>query len=157
MSNVDFILRITSEDAGQTQALGIALGKRLRGGEVIELVSDLGGGKTTLVKGLAEGVGSQDHVSSPTFTMSNVYDADGLRLQHFDFYRLNEPGIMANELAEVIEDPDNITVVEWSDVIKEVLPAERLTIRIMQTGTDERKIEISVPPTYQYLFGEARQ
>jgi len=81
-------LRITSESPEATEQLAEAIGRRLTGGEVIELVSDLGGGKTTFVRGLARGLGSADVVSSPTFTVSKVYKADKLELHHFDFYRL---------------------------------------------------------------------
>ena len=151
-------LRIQSKGAEQTEALGESLGRRLRGGEVIELVSDLGGGKTTLVRGLARGAGSHDHVASPTFTMSKVYEAGDLQLHHFDFYRLDEAGILADELAEIIDDERNVTVVEWSDIVKQVLPAIRLTITINQSGLtaeDERQIIIEVPAEYSYMLQAA--
>lgn len=148
-------LRVVSANAEQTEALGESLGRRLRGGEVIELVSDLGGGKTTLVRGLARGAGSADHVSSPTFTMSKTYTAGQLQLHHFDFYRLNEPGIMADELAEIIDDPQNVAIIEWSDIVQHVLPDQRLTIRIKQTTEDERVFELYVPAAYSYLLQAA--
>jgi tRNA threonylcarbamoyladenosine biosynthesis protein TsaE len=148
-------LRITSESADHTEALGESLGKRLRGGEVIELVSDLGGGKTTLVRGLARGAGSHDHVSSPTFTMSKIYETGDFQLHHYDFYRLDQAGILAEELSEVIEDGRNVTIIEWSDIVKQVLPATRLTITIDQTAEDERQIIIEVPVAYSYLLQAA--
>ena len=95
----------SSDSAEATELLGERLGKSLRGGEVIELVSDLGGGKTTFVRGLARGAGSHDKVASPTFTISKTYVTDGYEIHHFDFYRLNDAGIVADELAEVVGDP----------------------------------------------------
>jgi len=111
-----------------------------------------------LVRGLARGAGSHDHVASPTFTMSKVYEAGDLQLHHFDFYRLDEAGILADELAEIIDDERNVTVVEWSDIVKQVLPAIRLTITINQSGLtaeDERQIIIEVPAEYSYILQAA--
>jgi tRNA threonylcarbamoyladenosine biosynthesis protein TsaE len=123
----------------------------LRGGEVIELVSDLGGGKTTFVRGLARGMGSRDTVTSPSFTLSNHYSSDRLTLYHFDFYRLGEPGIMRDELAELLHDSKSVVVVEWADIVEDVLPADRLTIRINATGDESREFECEYPETLRYL------
>lgn len=141
----------------ETEAFGERVGRRLRGGEVIELASDLGGGKTTLVRGLARGAGSRDHVASPTFTVSREYDAGQLRIHHFDFYRLPEAGIMAQELAELLEDRRNVVVVEWSDVVRQVLPDERVTITLERqaSGEDDRRASVRSTGTLAYLFDEA--
>lgn len=128
------------------------LGERLRGGEVLELVSDLGGGKTTFVRGLAAGMGSHDQVSSPTFTLSNEYDAGKLTLRHFDFYRLSEPGIMRDELAEMLGEPTTVTVIEWAAIVEDGLPAERLTIRITATGDSSRRFTFEYPAQLEYLI-----
>jgi tRNA threonylcarbamoyladenosine biosynthesis protein TsaE len=103
-SGVERILRIKTSGPDETVAFGERIGARLRGGEVIDLSSDLGGGKTTMMRGIARGAGSKDHVASPTFTISKEYDAGKLRIIHFDFYRLTEPGSMAMELADVVGD-----------------------------------------------------
>ena len=153
-NNSSIKLRVTTESTEQTEILGQSLGRRLRGGEVIDLASDLGGGKTTFVRGLARGAGSNDHVSSPTFTMSKTYDATGLRIHHFDFYRLDEAGIMANELAEIIADDSDITVIEWSDIVQHVLPEVRLQVRITQTGEDSRQFDLEFPNEYLYMLQE---
>ncbi len=130
------------------------MGQRLSGGEVIELSSDLGGGKTTFVKGLAEGMGSKDHISSPTFTICNVYNGrNNLKLWHYDFYRLPEPGLMEHELAEALSDKKSIIVVEWAQIVRGVLPLERLTVRIRPTGEDSRLIDFTCPPSLAYLLG----
>jgi len=124
----------------------------LRGGEVIELVSDLGGGKTAFVRGLAKGMGSKDVVHSPSFTLSNQYAAGHLTLHHFDFYRLDEPGIMQNEIAEVLEDSTAVVAVEWANIIENVLPPDRLTITIQSVDEDQRDISCMFPDKLSYLF-----
>ncbi|HVI60737.1 MAG TPA: tRNA (adenosine(37)-N6)-threonylcarbamoyltransferase complex ATPase subunit type 1 TsaE [Candidatus Saccharimonadales bacterium] len=128
------------------------LGRKLRGGEVIELVSDLGGGKTTFVRGLAAGLGSRDSVRSPSFTLSNLYRAKDLTLYHLDFYRLDEPGILRDELAEVLADPKAVVAVEWANIIEDVLPARRLTVTFRVTGDDERELTFKYPDDLDYLI-----
>lgn len=120
---------IEAQSEQQTRVLGNKLGQLLRGGEVIELVGDVGAGKTTFVKGLALGLGIDEDVQSPSFTISRVYDArDGLQLAHYDFYRLNDAGIMADELAETTQDTTIVTVIEWADIVEGVLPEGHLRI-----------------------------
>lgn len=123
------------------------LGSQLKGGEVIELRSDLGGGKTTFVRGLVRGAGSPDQVASPTFTLNRIYHAKKLSIYHYDFYRLNDPGILADQLGESINDNKIVTVVEWADIVRNVLPNQRLTIEFQLTAAspDERQITISYP------------
>src|SRR4051812_47570196 len=118
----------SSTSSEQTEQLAASLGSKLRGGEVLELVSDLGGGKTTFTRGLVRGAGSSDKVASPTFTISKEYEAPNFTISHFDFYRLDQAGIVADELAEVVHDPEYVTVVEWGEVVHDVLPADRLTV-----------------------------
>lgn len=157
MSNVKS-WQIKTTGAAQTEALGEQIGSQLRGGEVIELSSDLGGGKTTFVRGLARGAGSTNHVSSPTFTVSQVYDTATRRIYHFDFYRLGEAGIMSQELAEMFQDPEGIFVIEWSDVIHDVLPADRLTVRLerVSSGEDDRTIVMTTPDSRAYLLAKVQ-
>ena len=136
------IIEVNSEN--ETKALGERIGKALVGGEVFELVGDVGAGKTTFVKGLARGLGIDDDVQSPSFTINRVYDGrDGLRLSHYDFYRLNDAGIMADELREVVKDKTVVTVVEWADIIEGVLPAGHYAIRIQSPTETSRSIELN--------------
>lgn len=144
-------MQIKSASSGATEQLAARLGKALRGGEVIELVSDLGGGKTTFVRGLARGAGSKDKVASPTFTISKVYTCPAFEMHHFDFYRLPDPGLIANELAEVVGDPHIVVVIEWADVVTHVLPAERLHIAIKQLPTGGRELTFTAPKSLAYL------
>ncbi len=124
----------------------------MRGGEVVELVSDLGGGKTAFVNGLARGMGSNDKVSSPSFALTNEYQAGALTLYHFDFYRLHEPGIIREELAEVMADPKAVIAVEWARIIEDVLPASRLTVDIKVTGEQDRLLKFVCPKALNYLL-----
>jgi tRNA threonylcarbamoyladenosine biosynthesis protein TsaE len=135
-------------------ALASQIGSRLKGGEVIELVSDLGGGKTAFVRGLVEGVGSEDRVSSPSFTLSNQYTGNGLTVYHFDFYRLDKPGILEQELEEILEDSQAVVVIEWAGIVNASLPDKRLTINIIPTGEDERRIILEYTSTLSYLFAD---
>lgn len=142
----------SSDSQAETESLAAQVGKRLKGGELIELVSDLGGGKTAFVRGLARGMGSQDQVASPTFTISREYHAGNLMLYHFDFYRLHEPGVMVAELAEALEDPHAVVAVEWSDIVKHVLPAKRLTVRLKIAGDRSRELEYTYPSELAYVI-----
>lgn len=115
--------------------------QELRGGEVIELVGDVGAGKTTFTKALAANLGVEDVVQSPTFTISNRYDAsNNLILVHYDFYRLSDPGIMRDELTETVQDPQTITVLEWSEIVADVLPTDHLTIELVPVTDTTRKV-----------------
>lgn len=143
---------VTSTSASQTEQLAQRLGENLRGGEVIELVSDLGGGKTTFTRGLARGFGSPTTVSSPSFTLSREYTAGDKRICHFDFYRLSEAGIMKDEIAELVNDPQVILVIEWADVVAEVLPEQRLTVTLSPVSENSRKIMIHATPSLTYIL-----
>lgn len=142
------IIEVASEQ--ETKALAEKLGKLLKGGEVFQLVGDVGAGKTTFVKGLAKGLAVSDEVQSPSFTISRVYEArDGLELVHYDFYRLTDPGIMANEVNEAVHDPATITVIEWADIVEGVLPEGHFTITFEAPSETGRRI--TVPDTLGVL------
>ena len=122
--------------------LGYEIGASLLGGEVLELVGDVGAGKTTFTKGLAKGIGVLETVLSPRFTISPVYEGEKLQLKHYDFYRLAEPGILAAEISESLAEPDNITVVEWAESVSDILPEDRTRIVFQPTSENSRKVEI---------------
>ena len=131
---------IANED--EMKRLGEKLGLALRGGEVIELVGDVGAGKTTLAKGIARGMNIDEDVQSPSFTISRVYEGrDDLTLAHYDFYRLHDAGIMGSELHETVNDPLSVTLVEWADIVSGVLPEDKLTIRIVPLSEMARTVE----------------
>ena len=121
--------------------LGEVIGRSVSGGEVLELVGDIGAGKTTLTKGIARALGINEPVQSPTFTISRVYDSPkGLRLAHYDFYRLGEAGIMGDEIREAMDD-DSVVVVEWAGAVDDDLPEDRLVVKITTISEEERLVE----------------
>ncbi len=128
------------------------MGRRLLGGEVIELISDLGGGKTAFVKGLAKGMGSKDSVHSPSFTLSNQYVAENKVLYHFDFYRLDDPGILRNGLKEILEDASSIVAIEWPSIASNIIPEDHISVEISPTGINDREFKFVYPIKYNYLF-----
>lgn len=133
------IIEVTNEE--EMRAFGARLGRLLGGGEVLELVGDVGSGKTTFVKGLARGLDIDEDVQSPSFTISRIYSArDGLTLVHYDFYRLQEAGIMGDELHETILNPKTITVIEWGNIVEGALPSDRLTLSIVSPSETVRRI-----------------
>lgn len=124
--------------------LGQIIGSNLFGGEIIELIGDVGAGKTTFTKGLALGLGVDEEVQSPSFTINKVYKAKcELYLSHYDFYRLNNAGLMADELLESMNDDRLIIVIEWADSVVNLLPADRLTINILTKSINERELVIT--------------
>lgn len=120
------------------------------------MASDLGGGKTAFVRGLAAGAGSKDKVSSPSFTICNQYRAGELTICHYDFYRLNHAGLIANELHENLTNPKAVIVIEWADVIEDVLPSDVLGIKIKVLSENERKLTYKYPNSLQYLIGDKK-
>ncbi len=133
--------------------LGERIGRVLRGGECLELIGDVGAGKTTLVKGLAHGLNVDEDVQSPSFTLSREYEArDGITLAHYDFYRLHEAGVLGYELAESLADPMTITVVEWGETIGAVLPDERITVHIYyQPEGEGREVTVTSGASQVYI------
>jgi tRNA threonylcarbamoyladenosine biosynthesis protein TsaE len=135
---------IEVKSAEEMQALGGKIGTRITGGEVIVLIGDIGAGKTTFTKGLARAMGISEDVQSPTFTVSRVYEtARGVTLAHYDFYRLSDPGIMRAELAEAVHDPVTATIIEWSEIVADVLPVDALRLTITATGETSRLVELA--------------
>jgi tRNA threonylcarbamoyladenosine biosynthesis protein TsaE len=141
------IWQTVTTSSAETERLGRLLGQNLKGGEVIELRSDLGGGKTTFVRGLAAGAGSKANVTSPTFTLSRIYKTKNFDIHHFDFYRLEDPGILRDQLAESIGSHQVTTVIEWADIVQDVLSDDYVSIEFKPTANDpdERQIIISYP------------
>ena len=110
---------------------------------VIELIGDVGAGKTTFTRGLAKGLGVLDTVTSPSFTISKSYALpDGGKLIHYDFYRLPDPGIMLDDLSENLQDPQNIVVIEWGESTTDFLPTNRTIIHINYSNDNTREIKL---------------
>ena len=118
---------------------------------VIELVGDVGAGKTTFTKGLARGLEITEEITSPTFTISKVYEnSRGLKLVHYDFYRLENPGIMVEDLFENLHDPQTVTVIEWADTVNEILPANHLRLEILINDDGSRTLNLTQNLTSEY-------
>lgn len=113
--------------------------------KVIELIGDVGAGKTTFTRGLAQGLGVKTPVTSPSFTISKRYafplasGKDGI-LSHYDFYRLGEPGIMTEDLLESIAEPHSVTVIEWAETVDRIL-GNRDIYRITTKSDGSRTIK----------------
>ena len=135
------MLRIISHSPEETRALGEKLAARLEPGDVVILEGELGAGKSELARGIARGLGVTDTVTSPSFTILNVYESGRCPLYHFDWYRLES----AEELFELgLEEylgGDGIAVVEWAEKCPEALPEKTIRIRLEATGDEERRIE----------------
>jgi len=152
------IWQLRSTTSADTERLGEQLGRLLSPPILLELRSDLGGGKTTFVRGLARGLGSDDKVASPTFTLSKIYKAKSLEIHHFDFYRLSQPGVVSDQLKESLQKSRVITVVEWSDIVRGVLPDSRMVVGLkpVPDSPDERAVEITYPQSLAGLIEQLR-
>lgn len=139
-----------TQSADATEGLAEKLGQRLRGGETIELVSDIGGGKTTFVHGLARGIGSTDAVASPTFTLSRVYSSKDVSIHHFDLYRIDDARLLQHELLELQDDSQTVIVIEWAQAVERVLPKQRITVRFTPASETDRRIHIKADDSLAY-------
>ena len=113
---------------------------------IIELLGDVGTGKTTFTRGLAEGLGIKEPVTSPSFTISKSYafkKADKeCTLVHYDFYRLKDPGLMAEDLEESLSNPNAIVIVEWANTVENFLPKNRTIIEILLNDDGTREVNV---------------
>ncbi|MBQ6621381.1 MAG: tRNA (adenosine(37)-N6)-threonylcarbamoyltransferase complex ATPase subunit type 1 TsaE [Mogibacterium sp.] len=123
-------LTLRLENELETRDLGLELSSCLEVGDVIALVGDLGTGKTTLTRYIAEGLGIKGSVSSPTFTIIKEYHDGRLPLYHFDAYRLGSGDELLDIGGEEYLYGNGVCVVEWADLVTDVLPEESLIIRI---------------------------
>jgi tRNA threonylcarbamoyladenosine biosynthesis protein TsaE len=139
------MLEFIINNVEDTLKLGKELGSRVKAGDIICLTGDLGAGKTHFSKGIALGLGIEEHITSPTFTIVNEYESGRLKLYHFDVYRVNDPDeIYAIGFDEYIFDK-GVSIIEWSNYIEELIPSEYLSINITKLpmeGENFRKIVI---------------
>lgn len=130
-------------NVNDTTQLGIKLGELLNPGDIICLTGDLGAGKTHITKGIALGLGINDNITSPTFTIVNEYEGGRLKLNHFDVYRVSDPDeIYAIGFDDYIFS-DAVSIIEWANYIEEILPQDFLHISIkkdLEKDEDYRKI-----------------
>lgn len=138
-------MTIETGNERETYELGYQIGQKAKAGQVFTLIGDLGVGKTVFTKGLAAGLGVKEPVSSPTFTIVQVYEEGRLPFYHFDVYRIGD----VEEMDEVgYEDyiyGEGVSLVEWADLIREILPEHYTEVKIekdLGKGFDYRRIEL---------------
>ena len=140
MNGVSYMMVITN-NAAETRALGRRLAEQLKAGDVILLEGELGAGKSELARGVAGGLGVTETVTSPSFTILNVYESGRFPLYHFDWYRLES----SEELYELGMDEylggDGAAVVEWPGRCPDAVPEGAVRIRMTAVGENERLIE----------------
>ena len=121
---------IYMKNEAETVGFGIELGQNAKPGTVIALTGDLGAGKTTLTKSIAKGLGIEDVITSPTFTIVKEYETGRLPLYHFDVYRIGDIDEMYELGYEEYFFGQGVCVVEWADLIDEIMPEDTLLINI---------------------------
>jgi tRNA threonylcarbamoyladenosine biosynthesis protein TsaE len=138
-------VRVETQSAEETEAIGAELAARLEPGDLVLVTGELGSGKTTFVRGAARAIGVTDQVTSPTFTIGQVYGGGSTEVAHIDLYRLQS---LSGEDPALLDDyltPERIGFVEWPEIATPELgrPAARVTIEHL--GGDRRAIEIDQP------------
>ena len=128
--------RITLKSEEDTRALGLSIADAAEAGDVVALIGDLGTGKTALTRYIAEGLGVRETINSPTFTIVKEYRSGRLPLYHFDVYRLGSGEELLDIGAEDMLDGDGLCVIEWADIVSDVLPEESLVVKI-EYGAEE--------------------
>ena len=136
---------IETKSAEETYQLGMEIGKKAVKGQVFTLVGDLGVGKTVFTQGLAKGLEIEEAISSPTFTIVQVYDEGRLPFYHFDVYRIGDISEMDEIGYEDYVYGEGVSLIECANLIEEILPERRTAIIIekdLEQGFDYRKITI---------------
>ena len=137
---------IETRSAQETYQLGFEIGQKAKKGQVYTMVGDLGVGKTVFTQGMARGLEIDEPISSPTFTIVQVYDEGRLPFYHFDVYRIGD----IDEMDEIgFEDyvyGEGVSLIEWANLIEEIIPEQHIEIIIekdLEKGFDYRKITIT--------------
>lgn len=139
-------MEIFSNSVQETKKFAKEISKKTKQGQVVALKGDLGSGKTTFSQGFAKGLGIDQHVGSPTFKLVSEYVGSSLNLYHVDCYRLNSLQEFLNLGGENLLLPDNgITLIEWADIIQELLPKGTIEIEFsrVKDNPNKRKLRIS--------------
>lgn len=131
-------IELDAATAEDTRAIGRALAELLQAGDAVALTGELGAGKTTLVQGVARGLGFEGTVVSPTFTLVREYRAR-LLVHHVDVYRLERVQDVLDLGFEEMADEEGVLLVEWGDAVEGLLPADHLAVELTVPGPDERR------------------
>ncbi|HPC40626.1 MAG TPA: tRNA (adenosine(37)-N6)-threonylcarbamoyltransferase complex ATPase subunit type 1 TsaE [Spirochaetota bacterium] len=135
---------LISHSMEETLDLAAELGRNAAPGSVFALIGELGAGKTIVAKGIARGMGITDEITSPTFTLMEIYEG-AVPLYHFDLYRINSPDELDQLFFEEYWEGDGISVIEWADRALDRLPASRITVTIGYMNETSRSITIEHP------------
>ena len=138
---------LESKSPEDTFQIGMRLGKLAEAGDVYTLTGDLGVGKTVFTKGFAKGLGIEESVNSPTFTILQIYEGGRLPLYHFDVYRIGSVEEMEETGYEEYIMGDGVSLIEWADLIEEILPRKRTRVLIekdLEKGFDYRRITVEL-------------
>ncbi len=137
-------MKVISKSVNETIKIGKVIARNLKSGDIICLFGELGSGKTVLVKGVAYGLGiKRDKIISPSFVLIREHHQGKLPLYHFDLYRLKSPSAILGLGYEEYFYDEGVTVIEWADRLKYLLPKEYLKINLEVIGETKRKIEIT--------------
>ena len=150
-------MRMISQSEAETRDMGIRLAQRLRPGDVVLLSGDLGAGKSVLARGIAGGLGVTETVTSPTFTILNVYESGRTPLYHFDWYRLeSEEELYEMGLQEYLGG-NGIALVEWPEICAGAIPETCLRVTIRSTGETTREITLEPAGGFRTIFPEKEE
>jgi tRNA threonylcarbamoyladenosine biosynthesis protein TsaE len=143
--------RIIIKSPKEMEKFAAAIAKNLRGGEVLALTGELGSGKTAFVKGLAKAMGIKSVVQSPTFLLMKIYRAKQRAICHVDAYRIKDERELLNiGLQEYLADPATVTVIEWADLVKGLIPKHAIWFHFEHgLGYMERVVEIDKIPNFK--------
>lgn len=136
---------LETKSSEETFQLGLNMGKSARAGQIYTLTGDLGVGKTVFTQGFAKGLGIEEPVNSPTFTIVQVYESGRMPFYHFDVYRIGDVEEMDEVGFDEYVSGDGVSMIEWANLIDEILPAERTEITIEKDpaqGFDYRRITV---------------
>jgi len=146
-------MEIVSTAPEQSFSFGRQLGQLLQEGSVLCLIGDLGAGKTLLVQGIAQGLGLNEEITSPTFTVMNVYEGT-IPVYHFDLYRLESPEQLVDIGFDEYTNAGGIAIIEWPDKFPGFMPDSYLRIELIKTGDNDRLIKVSPQGAHHYLLYE---
>jgi tRNA threonylcarbamoyladenosine biosynthesis protein TsaE len=140
-------LQLRTGTANDTRAVGTAIAPLLRVHDVMVLTGELGAGKTTLVRGIASGLGASEQVASPTFTLVREYVTGRIPVAHVDVFRLDRVQDVVDLALDELEDGACVLIIEWGDAVEELLPDDRLRVELTSEdpagGSDARRIAIT--------------
>ncbi|WP_312516895.1 tRNA (adenosine(37)-N6)-threonylcarbamoyltransferase complex ATPase subunit type 1 TsaE [Anaerospora sp.] len=146
-------MEIVSTAPEQSFSFGRQLGQLLQEGSVLCIIGDLGAGKTLLVQGIAQGLGLNEEITSPTFTVMNVYEGT-IPVYHFDLYRLESPEQLVDIGFDEYTNGGGIAIIEWPDKFPGFMPDSYLRIELIKTGDNDRLIKVSPQGAHHHLLYE---